>query len=59
MTDKKEDQQTPPEAKTNETDPQENMQGPISSMMQGIKEGAEENNEVTKEEADEEKDERM
>ncbi|HEX7846962.1 MAG TPA: hypothetical protein VF476_14270 [Chitinophagaceae bacterium] len=34
------------------TDPQEHMQGPVSSTMQNIKEEAEENNEETKEEAD-------
>jgi len=38
------------------TDPQENMKGPVSSIMQNIKEEAEENNSQTKEEADEKKD---
>ncbi len=38
------------------TDPQEKMKGPVSSMMQNIKEEAEENDEETKEEADERKD---
>lgn len=59
MTDKKDNQKTPPETKANESDPQEKMQGPISSVMQNIKEAAEEDNEVTKEEADKEKDEKM
>ena len=38
------------------TDPQENMEGPISSFVQGIKENAEKNDEESKEEADEKKD---
>lgn len=38
-------------------DPQDDMQGPISSIMQGIKEKVEDNNEETKEEADRRKDE--
>jgi hypothetical protein len=37
-------------------DPQENMEGPVSSMMQNIKEKAEENDKESKEEADEKKD---
>lgn len=41
------------------TDPQENMKGPVSSLMQNIKEEAEENNDETKEEADERKDRKM
>jgi hypothetical protein len=44
------------EAKSEETDPQEHMKGPISSLMQGIKETAEENNVESKEEADAKKD---
>ena len=39
------------------TDPQENMEGPISSIMQNIKEEGEENDTETKEEADKKKDE--
>ncbi|HMK26205.1 MAG TPA: hypothetical protein VK483_09265 [Chitinophagaceae bacterium] len=39
------------------TDPQENMQGPISSIMQTIKEEGEASDVVTKEEADKKKDE--
>ncbi len=39
-------------------DPQEEMQGPISSLMQGAKENMEENNE-SKEEADDRKEENM
>ena len=41
------------------TDPQENMEGPISSIVQSIKEGAEANNAETKEEADRKKEENM
>lgn len=37
------------------TDPQDKMKGPVSSVMQNIKEEAEENNTETKEEADEKK----
>ena len=39
------------------TDPQENMEGPISSIMQTIKEEGEASDVVTKEEADRKKDE--
>jgi hypothetical protein len=39
------------------TDPEENMEGPISSIMQTIKEGGEANDVVSKEEADRKKDE--
>ena len=38
------------------TDPQEEMEGPLSSVMQNIKEGAEENDEESKHEADKKKD---
>ena len=38
------------------TDPQENMKGPVSSIVQNAREEAEENNEETKEEADRKKD---
>jgi hypothetical protein len=37
------------------TDPQDNMKGPVSSVMHNIKEEAEENNSESKEEADEKK----
>ena len=40
------------------TDPQEEMKGPISSLIQNIKEGGNHNNE-SKEEADKRKDESM
>lgn len=43
--------------KKKSTDPQEKMEGPVSSIMQNIKEEAEENDEETKEEADKKKDE--
>lgn len=59
MTDKNEKQNSTPETKTDATDPQEHMEGPISSLMQNIKEAGEEDNEVTKEEADQKKDENM
>ena len=39
------------------TDPQENMEGPVSSVMQNIKEEAEDNE--SKEEADSKKDKNM
>jgi len=41
------------------TDPQEHMEGPVSSVMQNIKEEAEEGDKVSKEEADRKKDEKM
>jgi len=40
------------------TDPQENMEGPVSSVMQNIKDKTEENDE-SKEEADRKKDKNM
>lgn len=55
---KQDDKGLKPDPKTlHKTDPQDNMEGPISSVMQNIKEGADD--EVTKEEADKEKDENM
>lgn len=39
------------------TDPQENMKGPISSLVQGVKEEVENNDTESKEEADKKKDE--
>lgn len=39
------------------TDPQDHMEGPISSLVQGVKDTAEENDKESKEEADEEKEE--
>lgn len=45
-----------PDPKTlHKTDPQENMEGPVSSIMQNIKENAED--EISKEEADKKKNE--
>lgn len=41
---------------TKDPDPQEKMEGPISSLMQNIKETAEENDEETKDDADKKKD---
>ena len=47
-----------PEPETlHKTDPQENMEGPVSSFMQSIKKIAEKNDEESKEEADKRKDE--
>ncbi|MEO7983115.1 MAG: hypothetical protein ABI688_03430 [Bacteroidota bacterium] len=45
----------PGEETLNTSDPQEEMKGPVSSFMQGIKKTAEDNNKETKEEADEKK----
>ena len=39
------------------TDPQDNMKGPISSLVQGVKEGVEDNDAESKEEADKKKEE--
>jgi hypothetical protein len=48
-----------PDPKTvNTTDPQEEMEGPLSSLVQGVKENLDENSE-SKEEADEKKEENM
>lgn len=45
-----------PDPKTlHKTDPQENMEGPISSIMQNIKDEAEDND-ISNEEADKKKD---
>ena len=41
------------------TDPQEQMKGPFSSTMQGIKEEAKKNDKVSKEEADREREKNM
>ncbi len=47
-----------PDPKTlHKTDPQDNMEGPISSLVQSVKENVED--EVTKEEADKKKEENM
>ncbi len=47
-----------PDPKTlHKTDPQENMEGPISSLVQGVKEGVEANDAESKEEADKKKEE--
>lgn len=57
---KNNDQDTPvkPEPETlHTTDPQEHMEGPVSSLMQNIKETGEENDQQPKEKADKEKDE--
>jgi hypothetical protein len=53
----KKDSLAEPDKETkNTTDPQENMEGPVSSVMQNIKEAAEENDKESKEEADKKKD---
>ena len=41
------------------TDPQDKMEGPVSSVMQNIKEGFDSNDDESKEEADAEKDKNM
>ncbi|MFN8291719.1 MAG: hypothetical protein U0U70_15790 [Chitinophagaceae bacterium] len=51
---------SPPEQDKNSvvtSDPQEEMQGPVSTLVQGVKHKMEENNAQTKEEADKIKDE--
>lgn len=40
----------------NKTDPQDNMKGPLSSVVQSVKETVEENDTESKEEADDKKD---
>lgn len=41
------------------SDPQEHMKGPVSSVMQNIKEEAKKNDKVSKEEADRKRDEHL
>ncbi|MEO6405993.1 MAG: hypothetical protein ABIY51_10445 [Ferruginibacter sp.] len=48
----------PEEETLNTTDPQEHMEGPISSLVQKVKDGVK-NNDESKEEADKKKDEGM
>ncbi|HEY5772593.1 MAG TPA: hypothetical protein VIS75_08190 [Chitinophagaceae bacterium] len=43
----------------NTSDPQEHMKGPVSSVMQNIKEEANKNDKVSKEEADRKREENM
>lgn len=43
------------EGKKKTTDPQEHMEGPVSSIVQNIKEEVEENDEETKKDADQKK----
>jgi hypothetical protein len=43
----------------NTSDPQEHMKGPVSSVMQNIKEEANKNDKVSKEEADRKRDEHL
>jgi len=40
------------------TDPQDHMEGPISSLVQGVKDTVEDNDTESKEQADKEKDEK-
>lgn len=58
-TDKKNSAIEPDPETLHTNDPQENMEGPVSSVMQNIKEGAEKGDEETKEEADTKKDKNM
>lgn len=57
------DGQTPaikPDPETlHKTDPQDNMKGPISSLVNGVKEVVEENDKESKEEATRKRDEHM
>ncbi len=56
----KKDASLKPDAETlHKTDPQDNMKGPISSLVQNVKESAEEDNKESKEEADKKKDKNM
>jgi hypothetical protein len=55
--DKKESFLEPDSETLKTTDPQENMEGPISSIMQNIKEQGEANDVISKKEADKKKDE--
>lgn len=60
---KKADEKEPvikPDPETlHKTDPQDNMKGPISSLVQGVKEVVEENDKESKEEATKKRDEHM
>lgn len=64
VNDKKEEKKDktpiPPNPETlHTTDPQEEMEGPVSSFMQNLKHTAEANNKETKEEADKKRDENL
>jgi hypothetical protein len=54
--DKKNDLSKPDEETLNKTDPQDNMKGPISSLVQDVKEEVEENDKESKKEADKKQD---
>lgn len=56
---KKKDVSSPDPQTLHTTDPQENMEGPVSSVVQTIKEEAEEGNKETKKEADKKKEANM
>ena len=55
MDKKKEKEKDLAEGKKKTTDPQEHMEGPLSSIVQNIKEEVEENDEESKNEADKKK----
>lgn len=56
--DKDKDAVLPPDPETlHKTDPQDNMKGPISSLVQGGKDKVEDNDKESKEEADQKKEE--
>ena len=69
MSNQKDDKQTAKEKKDaplkpdpetlHTTDPQEKMKGPISSLVQNVKEGVEEDDNESKEEADKRKEKNM
>ena len=54
-TDKDEKKIKPDPGTENTTDPQENMEGPISSLVQNIKESGDDNDSDSKEDADKKK----
>lgn len=58
-TDEKEPLIKPDPETLHKTDPQDNMKGPISSLVQGVKEVVEENDKESKEEATKKRDEHM
>ncbi len=57
--DRKEPALKPDPETLNTTDPQDNMEGPVSSIVKKVKEKTEENDEESKEEADRKKDKNM
>jgi len=56
---KKQDKEDKETLQPKSTDPQDGMEGPVSSIMQNIKEKAEENDKLSKEEATRKRDENL